>query len=172
MAITEINRQRGQTRFWKAVRHSKDPSTFVVLFVYAADLLGLTVAFLGVFLGHYYQNPLFDGIASIIIGLILTAISGLLAKESRSLLMGESADPEVLQEVTHQTETHPTVRKVLRSLSMYLAPEEIILILVVAFREEVNSAEVTKDIIAIRQGIQERFPAIKQIFIEPEMLST
>ncbi|PSR53610.1 cation transporter [Adhaeribacter arboris] len=170
-AVKEFNRQRGSIRFWKAVRHSKDPSTFVVLFEDAADLLGLTVAFLGVFLGHYYNNPYFDGIASMIIGLILTAISGILAKESRSLLMGESADAEVLDEVTHLTESHPTVQKVLRPLSMYLAPEEIILILIVAFREEVNSAEVTNAIVTIRQTIQERFPSIKQIFIEPEMLS-
>ncbi|QMU29543.1 cation diffusion facilitator family transporter [Adhaeribacter radiodurans] len=170
-ALKEFNRQRGSTRFWKAVRHSKDPSTFVVLFEDTADLLGLTVAFLGVFLGHNYNNPLFDGLASIVIGLILTAISGLLAKESRSLLMGESADPEVLDEITQLTEAHPTVQKVLRPLSMYLAPEEIILILIVAFREEVTSAEVTKAIITIRQNIQERFPSIKQIFIEPEMLS-
>jgi len=170
-ALREFNRQRGKTPFWQAVRQSKDPSTFVVLFEDAADLLGLTVAFLGVFLGHYFQNPVFDGIASIIIGLILMGISGMLAKESRSLLMGESADPDILSEVTRLTEKDPTVNKVIRPLSMYLAPEEIILILTVAFRKEVNSAEVTRAIITIREAIQAKFPAIKQIFIEPEALS-
>ena len=170
-AQREFTRQRGSTPFWQAVRHSKDPSTFVVWFEDAADLLGLTVAFLGVFLGHYFQNPYFDGAASILIGGILTFISLVLARESRSLLMGETVDPHILQQVTALTEAHPTVHRVNHHLSMFMAPEEIILVLLVAFKEEVKSAEVTQAIQAIqaiRISIQERFPAMKQIFIEPE----
>ena len=170
-AVREFNRQRAGTPFWSAVRASKDPSTFVVLFEDAADLLGLTVAFLGIFLGHYYQNPRFDGIASIIIGIILTAISTLLLKESRSLLMGETADPETLKEVTRLTEANPTVLKVSPPLSMYMAPEEIILVLPVSFREEVNSREITQAIVQIRQTIQQKFPFIKQIFVEPGLIT-
>jgi len=168
-AMREFKRQRGSMPFWTAVRESKDPSTFVVLFEDAADLLGLTVAFLGIFLGHYYQDPRFDGIASIIIGIILTAISALLLKESRSLLMGETADPETLQEVTRLTEANPLVVKVNLPLSMYMAPEEIILVLPIIFQEEVNSRDITQAIVQIRQTIQQKFPSIKQIFVEPEL---
>ena len=169
-ARREFNRQRGTTRFWKAVRHSKDPSTFVVLFEDAADLVGLTLAFLGVFLGHYFNNPHLDGIASILIGCVLTAVALLLARESRSLLMGESAEPAIIAEVTVLTEAHPAVHKVIRHLSMYMAPEELIMVLTVAFREEVGSAEVTRAIDSIRASIQTRNPAIKQLFIEPDTL--
>jgi len=168
-ALREFNRQRTGTPFWSAVRASKDPSTFVVLFEDAADLLGLTVAFLGVFLGHYFQDPRFDGIASIMIGIILTAISALLLKESRSLLMGETADPETLREVTKLTEANPSVLKVSPPLSMYMAPEEVILVLPVSFREEVNSREITQAIVQIRKTIQQKFPLFKQIYIEPEV---
>jgi len=170
-ALREFNRQRADTPFWTAVRESKDPSTFVVLFEDAADLLGLSVAFLGIFLGHYYQDPRFDGIASIVIGFILTAISALLLKESRSLLMGETASPKALAEVTRLTEANPTVLKVSRPLSMYMAPEEIILFLPVTFREEVNSREITQAIVQIRQTIQQKFPHFKQIYVEPELLT-
>ncbi|PIQ20182.1 MAG: cation transporter [Cytophagales bacterium CG18_big_fil_WC_8_21_14_2_50_42_9] len=168
-ALREFNRQRAGTPFWSAVRASKDPSTFVVLFEDAADLLGLTVAFLGVFLGHYFQEPRFDGIASIMIGIILTAISALLLKESRSLLMGETADPETLREVTKLTAANPSVLKVSPPLSMYMAPEEVILVLPVSFREEVNSREITQAIVQIRKTIQQKFPLFKQIYVEPEV---
>src|SRR6478735_11011174 len=108
-ARREFKRQRGDTGFWKAVRHSKDPSTFVVLFEDAADLVGLTLAFLGVFLGEYFHNPHLDGLASILIGCVLTAVSVVLAPDSRSLLMGETAEPAIIEAVTAITEAHPTV---------------------------------------------------------------
>ncbi len=166
-ALREFNRQRGSTPFWKAVRKSKDPSTFVVLFEDAADVLGLLVAFLGVFLGHQLNNPYFDGIASIVIGLILTGISILLATESRSLLMGESADPGILDAVKRLAEADAGITKVSRSLSMYLAPEEIILLLDVSFNENSSGKEITAAVTRIKDKIHSEYPSIKQIFVEP-----
>ncbi len=166
-AFKEFNRQRKKEPFWKAVKRSKDPSTFVVLFEDAADVLGLMVAFLGVFLGHYYNNPYFDGAASIIIGCILTAVSVLLASESRSLLMGESIDPVVLKSVISITESDSSVKKVERPLSMYLAPEEIILLMVVVFETNSSGIDITAAVDRIKAKIHQEFPSIKQIFIEP-----
>lgn len=166
-ALREFNRQRGTTPFWKAVRKSKDPSTFVVLFEDAADVLGLFVAFLGVFLGHQLNNPYFDGIASIVIGLILTGISVLLATESRSLLMGESADAGILSAVKELAEADAVITKVSRSLSMYLAPEEIILLLDVSFNENSSGKEITAAVTRIKEKIHSEYPSIKQIFVEP-----
>ncbi|PWG81637.1 cation diffusion facilitator family transporter [Pararcticibacter amylolyticus] len=166
-ALREFNRQRGTTPFWKAVRKSKDPSTFVVLFEDAADVLGLFVAFLGVFLGHQLNNPYFDGIASIVIGLILTGISVLLATESRSLLMGESADAGILNAVKELAEADAVITKVSRSLSMYLAPEEIILLLDVSFNENSSGKEITAAVTRIKDKIHSEYPSIKQIFVEP-----
>ncbi len=129
-ALREFNRQRKSMPFWQAVKRSKDPSTFVVLFEDAADLLGLIVAFLGIFLGHTFHNPYFDGIASILIGIILTVISLLLARESRSLLMGESIDESILKEVIRIAEADRSVKVINGNPpSMYMAPEEIILLL-------------------------------------------
>ncbi len=166
-ARTEFNRQRGSQSFWSAVRRSKDPSTFVVLFEDAADLLGLIVAFLGIFLGHAFHNPYFDGAASILIGLILTAVSVVLARESRSLLMGESADPGVLREVLMLVEQDTAVVSVLQSPSMYMAPEEVFLMLVVDFRNDLTTADINQAIARIRTTVQGQFPLVKRLFIEP-----
>ena len=166
-AQREFNRQRAGMPFWVAVRKSKDPSTFVVLFEDAADLLGLIVAFLGVFLGHYYQNPYYDGIASMLIGVILASISALLLIESRSLLMGETAEPEILQQAVQLASNNPAVSKVGLPLSMYMGPDDIILAIPITFREEVTGREITETIARIRQTIQQQIPPVKQIFINP-----
>ncbi len=166
-ALREFNRQRGTTPFWSAVKGSKDPSTFVVLFEDASDLLGLIVAFLGVFLGHQLNNPLFDGIASIIIGLILTAVSLMLARESRSLLMGESMSQETLKRIVTMIEADPAVSAVLESPSMYMAPEEVFLILVIDFNDRLTIDDINRTIPAIRQTIRQQFPLVKRIIIEP-----
>ncbi|PRY40116.1 cation diffusion facilitator family transporter [Spirosoma oryzae] len=166
-ALREFNRQRGTTPFWSAVKGSKDPSTFVVLFEDASDLLGLIVAFLGVFLGHQLNNPLFDGIASIIIGLILTAVSLMLARESRSLLMGESMSQETLERIVTMIEADPAVSAVLESPSMYMAPEEVFLILVIDFNDRLTIDDINRTIPAIRQTIRQQFPLVKRIIIEP-----
>jgi cation diffusion facilitator family transporter len=168
-AIKEFNRQRGSTSFWSAVKRSKDPSTFVVLFEDVADLLGLAVAFLGVFLGHLYNNPYLDGIASIIIGLILAGVAMLLARESRSLLMGESADKKVLESVIRIAECDSLVVKVKRSLSMYMAPEEIVLVLITVFDKNSSTVGITDAMERIREKIKQKHPSITQIFIQPEM---
>jgi cation diffusion facilitator family transporter len=166
-ALREFNLQRGSRPFWASVKKSKDPSTFVVLFEDAADLLGLIVAFLGIYIGHLLNNPFYDAAASLLIGLILTAISVLLARESRSLLMGESVGKGTLAEVTAITEADATVRKVVSTPSMYLSPEEILLLVCISFHEDLTSLEITEAVKRIRKSIQHKFPAIKQLFIQP-----
>jgi cation diffusion facilitator family transporter len=168
-AIKEFNKQRGSIPFWKYVRISKDPSTFVVVFEDAADVLGLIVAFLGVFLGHYLNNPYFDGAASIIIGLLLTFISVMLARESRSLLMGESADAKLLGEIRQIVEHDPSIKVTQDQLSMYLAPEELLLLLKVRFEGDQDGNQIATSIRRIRLDIQKCFPDVKQIYIEPEL---
>lgn len=167
-AVREFNRQRGAVSFWSAVKRSKDPSTFVVLFEDVADLLGLIVAFFGVFLARTFNNPYFDGIASIIIGLILAAVAILLARESRSLLMGESADKKVLESVVEIAEKDPLVLKAKAPLSMYMAPEEIVLVLRAVFDKNSSTIGITDAMARIRNTIKQKHPSITQIFIQAE----
>ncbi|MGD1994190.1 MAG: cation diffusion facilitator family transporter, partial [Anaerolineae bacterium] len=97
IAFRELVRAAGQKSMWQAVRESKDPTIFVVLFEDAAALAGLIVAFLGVFLGHQLDMPILDAISSLVIAVILMSVAAFLAYESRLLLLGEAADPEIVQ---------------------------------------------------------------------------
>src|SRR2546423_5250205 len=112
LALRAFNKQREETPFWEAVKRSKDPTTFVVLFEDGADLVGLLIAFAGVYVGHAYQKPIAEGIASIAIGFLLTFISLLLARESRSLLMGETASSAVLEDVMNIAKKDPAILQV------------------------------------------------------------
>lgn len=167
VALHHFNKQRGDKTFWNTVKKSKDPSNFMVLFEDASDVAGIIVAFAGVYFGHKYNNPYFDGIASIIIGVILTVSSLLLARESRSLLMGESADPQIIKGVVSTAQEDEAVKKVYYPLSMYLAPQEIILVLETVFKDGLKTNDINTAVERIQNKIQQRFPDIKQIFIEP-----
>lgn len=166
-AIKEFNRQRGSIPFWKAVHDSKDPSTFVVLFEDAADVIGILIAFTGILLGQLLGNPYIDGVASVMIGLLLTAVAILLVRESRSLLMGETPSSEELQAVVKIAESNNAVNKVVQHLSTYMAPEEVILVLKINFKPEVGNVRITGTIAEIRADIQKRYPHYKQLFVEP-----
>jgi cation diffusion facilitator family transporter len=166
-AFKAFNAQRGSQPFWAAVKASKDPATFVVLFEDGSDVLGLIIAFLGVFLGHQLDNPYLDGAASVLIGCLLTAVSLLLAHESRSLLMGEGADPAIVQQTVALTEADPIVEKAVQTLTFQMGPNDVVLIQRVSFSRGASQEELIEGIDRIRQAIQTAQPDIRQIFIEP-----
>ncbi|MDB5122254.1 MAG: cation transporter [Mucilaginibacter sp.] len=166
-ALKAFNKQRGNKPFWKAVRESKDPSTFIVLFGDVGDMLGLIVAFLGVFLGRMFHDPYYDGIASMAIGVIMIVISGLLISESKSLLMGEIIGRRTLRRVIALMKADDAIIKVKKHFSMYMGPEEVLLQLNTVFKDDLTTVQITDAIERITKIIQKEFPRIKQIYIEP-----
>lgn len=166
-AFREFNRQRGPTPFWQAVRVSKDPSTFVVLFEDTADIIGIGIAFSGILLSSLLDNPYIDAVASILIGLLLTLVAVLLVRESRSLLMGETVARDELAAVRALLEEHPAVSVVSSDRSMYLGPEEVILILRIVFEPELIDRELPAIINDLRALVCERYPHYRHLFIEP-----
>lgn len=166
-SLRKFNKQRGDVHFWKAIKDTKDPTTLIVLLGDIGDLLGLVIAFLGIFISKQFHNPIYDGIASIVISLILIAISLVLVRESRSLLMGESPGKRIVNKIIAIAEADAAIVRVKHQFSMYLAPEEIILQLIAVFKDELTTAEITEAIERISKNIQQKFPRMKQIFIEP-----
>jgi cation diffusion facilitator family transporter len=166
-ALKVFNKQRNGISFWKAVVATKDPSTIIVILGDFGDLLGLFIAFLGVFLGLYFHNPYYDGVASMLIGVVLIVISAFLARESKSLLMGETTSRRTLRRVIKLAEADETVIKVKKHFSMYMAPEEILLHLNTVFKDGLTTGQITDAIERITKAIQKEFPRMKQIFIEP-----
>jgi cation diffusion facilitator family transporter len=167
VALTNFNKHRDGQPFWSSVKRSKDPTSFVVLFEDAADVMGLFVAFAGVYLGHLLKNPYLDGVASIIIGSILTAVSIVLTKESRSLLMGETASPQLIQKVVTMAESNEAIEKIADQLSMVLSPNEILFILKPVIKQNISSDKLLQAIQSIKAAIMETYPNIKQLYIEP-----
>lgn len=165
-----FNRQRGDIPFWTAIHESKDPSTFIVLLSDVGDLLGLPVAFLGIYLGHTLHNAYYDGVASMVIGGVLILISLVLVRESRSLLLGEAPNPKVLQKVIAMAEKDEAVTKIKQHFSTYLAPEDVVLQLVTVFKDDLTTQQITDAIERITRKIKQKFPRIKRIFIEPAAL--
>lgn len=166
IALKAFNKNR-KDNVWKTIRKSKDPSNIVILFEDAGDVLGVAVALAGVYFGYRYQNPYYDGIASVIIGIILTAISFLLARESRSLLMGESVDESTVDAVIKISESDEAIEKVFYPLTVYLSPEEIVLVLETVFKNDLTTKQINEAIERIQAEIQSQYPDIKKIFIEP-----
>lgn len=162
---------KGNQSFWQAIRTSKDPTTFTVLFEDSAALLGLVVAFVGVFFGHLLNNPYFDGIASIVIGLILAVVALWLAYESRGLLLGESAKSEIVKSIQSIAEKDPAVDRVARPLTMHLGRNEVLLNLEINFHQKLSIEEVVSAVNRIEKAIRKQHSDIKQIFIEAKSLT-
>jgi len=166
-ATKEFNRQRGKVFFWKAIIQTRDPSTIIVLLGDVGDMLGLLVAFFGVFLGRLYHSPYYDAAASVLIGIILITISAVLVRESKSLLLGESTSRKTLRKVIMLTQADEAVVKVKKHFSTYMSPEEVLLQLNTVFKDDLTTRQITDAIERITSAIQKDFPRFKQIFIEP-----
>jgi cation diffusion facilitator family transporter len=167
-AFKEFGRVKGGRGYIEAVQQGKDPTFFVVLFEDSAAMLGLVVAFVGVWLGEVTGNPIFDGIASIIIGLILGGTAAWLAYETKSLLIGERADREVVDGIRRIARAHREVRHVNEVLTMHMGPEYILVNISVDFADNLRADDIEESVAHIDHHIKTTFPNVKRIFIEAE----
>lgn len=170
-ALREFSRAKGKWGYIEAVQRAKDPSVFVVLFEDSAAMLGLIVAFLGVLLTQYTGILYFDAIASIIIGLILVGTSVWLAYETKSLLIGESANSDIVKDIRVILKDNSAIDHVNEVLTMHMGPE-FILVNISADFDDALSADAVETIIAvIESDIKTRHPMVKRIFIKAEKAS-
>jgi len=167
-ALREFTRSKGKWGYIDAVKRGKDPSLFVVLFEDSAAMLGLIVAFTGIAISHYSGNPIYDGIASVIIGLILGGTAVWLAYETKSLLIGESANPELVSEIRQIVNQHPAVDSIHELLTMHMGPDFILVTMNVDFKNELNAGELEQTIAAMDKQIKQHNPSVKRVFIEAE----
>ena len=170
VALREFNAARGAMSPLKFIRDAKDPSLFTVVFEDSAALIGLLLAFLGTLLGHLTGNPYFDGIASVLIGVLLACVSIVLLRETKGLIIGEGLSADELQHVAHIVESNPHVTKCGRVLSLYLGPHDMLLTIDVTFDERAARDDIDEAIDSIERGIVVAFPQTTRIFIEPENL--
>ena len=170
-AFREFKLHKGENSYIKAINQTKDPSVIVVLFEDSAALLGLLVAFAGVTLTHLTGNPYYDGSASVIIGFILLGTATWLARETKSLLIGESADPEIVRGIEELVQNNSIVEGVNEVLTMHMGPDFILVTLSADFVDSASAADVEQQVAKLDQQLRSRFPRIKRVFIEAEKLS-
>lgn len=163
--------ESGRHSFWRALRTSKDPTVFTVVLEDAAALIGLVIAFFGLFFADRFHRPEFDGAASVLIGLVLMTVAVLLARESKGLLVGEGLDPATLQDVCRLTEQDAAVERMNRPLTMYFGPDTILLAMEIQFTNGLSVGETTAAVDRIERAISSKFPQIRHIFIEAESIT-
>lgn len=167
-ALQEFSRAKGKWGYIEAVKRGKDPSMFMVLFEDSAALLGLLVAFFSLILGQITGELYWDGIASIIIGLILAGTAIWLAYETKSLLIGESANKEVINGIRKCAQSHLIVNNVNEVLTMHMGPDFVLANISIEFSDSAVTGEIETTISAIDRQLKQQFPILKRIFVEAE----
>jgi cation diffusion facilitator family transporter len=167
-ALREFGKTKGNLGYVEAVNRGKDPSMFVVLFEDSAALLGLLVALIGITLAHLTGLAWFDGLASIVIGLILGVTAIWLAAETKSLLIGEAASGHVIRGIRSLLREEESIERVNEVLSMHMGPEYVLVTISADFHDDIRAAKLEQTIARIERAIRQRYPEVKRIFIEAE----
>ncbi len=171
IALRAFLKETSGEPFWETIRSSKDPTTFAVLFEDSAALAGLLVALGGIFLAQYLGMPVLDGVASIVIGVILCTISMVLIYESKGLLIGEAADQDTIDGIREIALGDPAVEDVPRLLTMHMGPRNVILNVDLELDGTRSSGEIERSVDRIEKQIRETYHEIRYVFIETESLT-
>jgi len=168
VAFKEFNKGRGQAPFFKALFSSKDPTIPVVLLEDTAAVCGLVIAFLAIGISALTHSPTADAVGSVVIGLLLCTVGLLLARYTRSLLLGEGVAPQVRERTLALVEGTSGVLQVTQFLSMHQGPESVILALKVRFEPHMVLEEIERVIDEIEARVRAAEPIMSKIFIEPD----
>ncbi len=168
LAYRAFRRMQGGRSITAAVAASKDPTTFVVLFEDTAAMLGLLVAAIGLTLSQVLDEPVFDGIASIGIGLILAGTAVWLSIRTKSLLIGEGADPALVEDVRNRAAGMQAIIAVNEVITLHMGPHDILLNLSVDFNDSVSAGDVEATIEELTHEILAAHEYVKRVFIEAE----
>jgi cation diffusion facilitator family transporter len=160
--------ERGRRGVLETIHDTKDPTSFTVVLEDSAALLGLLFAFVGIFLGQQLELPYLDGVASVVIGMLLCGVAVLMVYESKGLLIGEGLDKETLKTVRKLVEADPAIERVRALYTLYLGPHEVLLTIELRFHSHISALEVRRGVRRLQKGIQSCHPDIKRIFFGAE----
>ncbi len=168
VAFAEFRRTKGEQGWIEAVRDSKNPAIFTVLFEDTAAMLGLLVAFAGVALADNLDLPVLDGAASIVIGVILAATAALLAYECKGLLTGEAAGRSARRRIEGLVTAQPGVEAINELLTMHFGPEDILVNLSLDFDDQLSAGQLEELVSKLTAEIKSACPEVRRVFIEAE----
>jgi len=162
---------KGGMSYFEAVQRSKDSPTFLVLFEDSAALIGLLIAFAGTGAAQYSGDPLFDGLASIAIGLLLAA-GLIIARETKGLLIGERASRRIERSIMQVAGAEQGVERVNGLLTFHLGPEHIVVTLSLEFADQLTTPEIESIVDGLEQHIRAAHPQVIAVFIKPQTATT
>lgn len=168
IAVRAFNTSRGKASWWQAIRRSKDPAGFIVLFEDSAAMLGLIIAGVGVWASHQFGDARIDGAASIAIGLILATVAILLAREAKGLLIGESADPALIDTIWDILESRPEIVAINHVRTVHTAPDSVFVAISADFEDRITMGDGETLIEAIEAELKAASSRISSIYIRPE----
>lgn len=166
IALKEFKAVKGNGTYMQAIRDSKDPALFTVLFEDTAAMLGLMVAFVGLAIAQYFGLLWMDGVASVVIGLILAGTAWFLAYETKSLLIGEAASPDMIASVRALAIATPGVVAMNELRTLHRGPEDVLLGVSVDFEDTMTAGHVEKAIYQLEIAVKAQYPVVTRIFIE------
>jgi cation diffusion facilitator family transporter len=158
-------RARRSESTWHALLTTKDASTMSVVVEDSAALAGLVIALSGVLLNHYAGWILADAIASLAIGALLCTVAAFLAWQTRGLLVGAAADPEIVDRIRAIAEKEPAVDSVKKLLTMHLGPDRILLNLEIVFHDDIEPGDMHKTVDAIERAVREATPRVHEVYV-------
>ena len=170
-AVRESNRVRGDDSWFQFIRHAKAPELPVVLLEDIAALFGLLLAFLGVGLTVLTGNSAFDAMGTLAIGALLVLVAIVLGIETKSLLVGEGANPADAESIRTAINGSDDVEALIHMKTLYLGPEELLVGAKVAFGREKRLADVATLINTLEARIRAAVPIARVIYIEPDVYS-
>ena len=154
--------------YFQAIRQSKDAPTIVVLLENAGAVVGLVIAAIGLALSLLLQNPFWDGLASVLIGVVLAVLAMLLLYESKSLLIGEAADPALVEAIRQRITARSEIVSVHEVLTAHLAPDSVTAIISADFDDAISARDVERAICEIEQSLTHDYPQLKRIYVRPQ----
>jgi cation diffusion facilitator family transporter len=168
VSLRQFSAAKGPLGFLEAVHASKDPPAFMVLFEDGAALAGLAIAAAGTWASATLGWHVMDGVASILIGTVLGAVALLLARESKSLLIGERADRRMSESILGIVRSQACVLHANGLLTVQLAPDQVVAALSLQFRPELRTPEIEAAIIELDSSVRKKHPQVVSLFVRPE----
>ncbi|WP_274630196.1 cation diffusion facilitator family transporter [Arvimicrobium flavum] len=168
VALREFRRSKGRAGYYQAVRQSKDPSVFTVLFEDTAALLGLLIALGAISAAEFFEMPELDGVGSIGIAMVLATTAALLARECKGLLMGETASLEVQAAILEVAQADRAVRKANGVLTVHLGPQQIVASLSIEFEDDLRVPELEACVERLEEALKARVPSLAAVFFKPQ----
>jgi cation diffusion facilitator family transporter len=172
VSLRQFTAAKGPLGFYEAFHRSKDPPSFMVLVEDTAALLGIAIAAAGTYATTALDEPMYDGVASVLIGLVLAATAGLLARESKSLLIGERGERALTDTIREIAARCSGVARVNDVLTVQLAPDQVVATLSLEFADELRTPDIEGIVVDVEREIRAARPEVMALFVKPQACKT